>query len=150
MALPPDWHSTAPDNKGKEAGDIGHQEQGSTIAVHSVAVLPEHQGKRVGTTLMKAYIERIRDAATAERIALLAHRPLVSYYEKLGFDNAGPSSCTFGGGGWFNLVRTRLTPIPANVSFPAHSLDRSLNSNSRAARLCSLHFNLFARYPNEK
>jgi GNAT superfamily N-acetyltransferase len=113
IALPPDWRSTlttaSDDGKGKE--DLGHQEQGSTIAIHSLAVLPEHQGKRVGMTLMKAYIQRIRGAATANQIALLAHEPLIPFYQTLGFDNKGPSSCTFGGGGWFNLVRTHLCQI---------------------------------------
>jgi GNAT superfamily N-acetyltransferase len=83
---------------------LGHQDQGSTIAIHSLAVLPEHQGKGIGSTLLKAYIQRIKDAAIADRIALLSHDDLVPFYTALGFENSGVSDCTFGGGGWNDLV----------------------------------------------
>lgn len=105
MSYPPDWRtkrrSLADEN---EKEPLGHEDQGGTIAVHSLAVLPEHQGKKVGSTLMKAYIHRIKEANIAERIALIAHDHLIPFYEKLGFENRGPSNCTFGGGGWTNLV----------------------------------------------
>jgi len=105
MGIPPDWRtktSTLPDSTGAEP--LGHQDQGSTIAIHSLAVLPEHQGKRIGSTLMKAYIQRIKDAAVADRIALLAHDNLVPFYTALGFEDRGASDCTFGGGGWIDMV----------------------------------------------
>ncbi|OAX79291.1 hypothetical protein ACJ72_06393 [Emergomyces africanus] len=82
MGMPPNWHdkssSTLESCNGSEP--LGHQDQGSTIALHSLAVLPEHQGKRLGSTLLKAYIQRIRDAAIANRIALLAHAHLIPFY----------------------------------------------------------------------
>ncbi|PGH11002.1 hypothetical protein AJ79_05153 [Helicocarpus griseus UAMH5409] len=105
MGIPPDWRnksSTLPSNNGSEP--LGHQDQGATIALHSLAVLPEHQGKRLGSTLLKAYIQRIKDAAIANRIALLAHDHLIPFYTSLGFENRGLSDCTFGGGGWYSLV----------------------------------------------
>jgi predicted N-acetyltransferase YhbS len=83
---------------------LGHQDQGSTITIHSLAVLPEHQRKKVGSTLMKAYIQRIKDAAIADRIALLAHDHLVPFYTALGFENRGVSDCKFGGGGWKDMI----------------------------------------------
>jgi predicted N-acetyltransferase YhbS len=88
--------------------------------VHSLAVAVEHQKKGLGTVIMKAYIQRIKDSKIADRIALLAHDQLVGFYENLGFTNAGPSTCTFAGGGWNNMactpnlqslvVRAMLTP----------------------------------------
>ncbi len=82
----------------------GHQEQGGTIALHSLAVAKEHQRKGLGSILLKAYIERIKSAKIAERISLLAHGNLVKFYEGFGFVDEGPSGVTFGGGHWNSMV----------------------------------------------
>lgn len=103
MRLPKDWQAerwTYEDNQA-----VGHEEGGRTIAIHSLAVLPEHQGKQVGSTLLKSYIHRIREAQIADRIAIIAHDHLVPFYESFGFESRGPSKCQFGGGGWVDLVR---------------------------------------------
>ena len=44
----------------------------------------------------------------ADRIALLAHDPLVKMYEGLGFESRGKSNVKFGGGGWNDLVRCAI------------------------------------------
>lgn len=105
MKVPADWQTkkrSLPD--AGETEYLGHEDQGGTIALHSLAVKAEHQRKLVGSTLMKSYINRIKDAAIADRIALLAHDHMISFYESLGFENCGPSACTFGGGGWYDMV----------------------------------------------
>jgi GNAT superfamily N-acetyltransferase len=106
MALPSNWKqrkSSLP--SAEDAGEPqGHQERGGTICVHSLAVAKEHQGMGLGTILMKSYIQRIKDSKVAERVALLAHEHLVSFYVSLGFTDMGPSNATFGGGNWNNLV----------------------------------------------
>ena len=105
MNIPEDWQTrkrSLPD--AGEKNYVGHEDQGSTVALHSLAVKAEHQRKRVGSTLMKSYIQRIKEAQIADRIALLAHDHMVPFYEALGFENCGPSACTFGGGGWFDMV----------------------------------------------
>ena len=104
MELPAKWQTERMTIENGET--VGHDEYGSTIAIHSLAVLPEHQGKQVGSTLMKAYIQRIKDAQIADRISIIAHGPLVPFYESFGFENRGPSKCQFGGGGWVDLVRS--------------------------------------------
>ncbi|OJD14787.1 hypothetical protein AJ78_04909 [Emergomyces pasteurianus Ep9510] len=106
MGIPPNWRdkSSSTLESCNCSEPLGHQDQGSTIALHSLAVLPEHQGKRLGSTLLKAYIQRIKDAAIANRIALLAHEHLIPFYANLGFENRGLSDCTFGGGGWYSMV----------------------------------------------
>jgi GNAT superfamily N-acetyltransferase len=106
MGLPSDWEarrSSLP--RPGEEEPIGHQEEGRTIALHSLAVAVEHQKKGLGTVLMKAYIQRIKDSKIADRIAVLSHDHLVGFYEHLGFTNMGPSACVFGGGEWSNMVR---------------------------------------------
>ncbi|KAF3482857.1 uncharacterized protein GIQ15_02181 [Arthroderma uncinatum] len=105
MGVPKDWRSkksTLPAPGDDEP--IGHQDQGSTIAIHSLAVLPEHQDKGLGKMLIKSYIQRIQDAKIADRVVLLAHDHLLAFYTSLGFENVGRSKCTFGGGGWNDLV----------------------------------------------
>ena len=102
MQLPEDWRTERFSTKDGET--VGHDEYGSTIAIHSLAVRPEHQGKQVARTLMKAYIQRIKEAQIAERISIISHDHLVSFYESFGFENRGPSKCQFGGGGWVDLV----------------------------------------------
>lgn len=104
MKLPPNWEKER--FSVEDGHPIGHEETGPTICIHSLAVVPEHQGKQVGRTLMKAYIQRMKEAQVADRIALIAHDHLIKFYESLGFDNLGPSPCQFGGGGWFDMVCT--------------------------------------------
>lgn len=82
----------------------GHNQLGRTVCVHSLAVLPQFQGRGLGMLLMKAYIERIQTAAIADRLALLAHDELVPFYEKLGFRKVGKSEATFGGATWVDMV----------------------------------------------
>lgn len=98
MEVPTNW---------RESGlfeSSGHNEQGRTICIHSLAVLPAYQGKGLGSTLMKAYIQRIEQSQAADRIALLAHGELVGFYQTLGFKSIGPSKAQFGGGGWVDMV----------------------------------------------
>lgn len=106
MSLPDNWksrRSSLPGPGDKEA--LGHQEQGRTIAVHSVAVAIDHQKKGLGSVLFKAYIQRIKDSKIADRVALLAHDHLIKFYEGFGFVDMGPSACKFGGGNWNDMVR---------------------------------------------
>lgn len=104
MKLPANWKEERFTVENGET--IGHDEYSRTIALHSLAVLPEHQGKQVGSTLLKSYIQRIREAAIADRIVIIAHDNLIPFYEGFGFENRGPSDCKHGGGGWYDLVRT--------------------------------------------
>lgn len=104
MAIPSNTSLTSsePDSDGVRRG---HKEDGRTIAVHSLAVLPEYQGRGLGKTLVRAFLQRLESQGVGDRCALLSHEGLVPYYESLGFENKGRSEASFGGGGWFDLVR---------------------------------------------
>lgn len=83
---------------------MGHKEHGRTVAVHSLAVLPEFQRRGLGRLLMRSYIQRIESSQLADRIAILAHEELVPFYEGLGFERKGESKVQFGGGAWIDMV----------------------------------------------
>ncbi|KAL9106289.1 MAG: hypothetical protein Q9227_008688 [Pyrenula ochraceoflavens] len=105
MALPPDWETTKKTLPSDNNEDfLGHEDQGGTIAIHSLAVLPEHRGKGLGATLLKSYTDRIKDARIADRVALITHKQLIPFYEKLGFLNKGQSDVKHGGGNWYNMT----------------------------------------------
>lgn len=76
-----------------------------TIAVHSVVIVPEFQGRGVGKELVVAYVEYIRGLGLGfERVVLIAHDHLIRFYEGVGFVNFGIGGCLFAGGGWNDLV----------------------------------------------
>ncbi|KAF2452735.1 hypothetical protein BDY21DRAFT_375311 [Lineolata rhizophorae] len=83
---------------------VGNVDGGPTVALHSLAVLPEHQRKGLGRTLLRSYVQRLEAAEVADRVALLAREPLVPFYEGLGFRNLGRSESAYAGGGWFDMV----------------------------------------------
>ncbi|SLM33709.1 GNAT domain [Lasallia pustulata] len=102
MEIPSNWQSdlTRDDDDTK-----GHSENGRTLALHSLAVLPAFQNQGLGKTILKSYMQRMSSSGVADRIALLAHDGLVKFYESVGYVNKGKSGVTIGGGGWNNLVR---------------------------------------------
>lgn len=99
MDFPPEWRQGVSEHDRR-----GHQEKGRTIALHSLGVLPAYQRIGLGRTILKSYIQRMETSGVADRIALLAHGPLVEYYETFGFVNKGESVAQFGGGGWNDMV----------------------------------------------
>lgn len=99
MDYPRDWDSPHP-----KPSKVGHQEAGRTIVLHSVAILPQFQGRGLGRVLMQAYIQQMNGAGIADRLALIAHDHKMGWYERLGFQNKGPSKATFGHGGWYDMI----------------------------------------------
>nr|POE54445.1 putative n-acetyltransferase c9.02c [Quercus suber] len=83
---------------------FGHDPAGRTLCLHSLAVLPAFQRRGLARTLLRAYLQRMRDARVADRVALIAHQALIPYYESFGFRSLGPSTAQFGGGGWWDMV----------------------------------------------
>ncbi|KAI6875265.1 hypothetical protein KC334_g18351 [Hortaea werneckii] len=82
-----------------------HKEEGRTILIHSLAVLPQYQNLGLGRTLMESFLQRTEALGVADRAALITHEKLIPYYEKFGFQNKGLSGCKFAGGGWFDMIR---------------------------------------------
>jgi GNAT superfamily N-acetyltransferase len=61
------------DSPYQTASKVGHQEDGRTICLHSLGVLPRYQGLGLGRTIMTAYMQQMNGAGIADRIALIAH-----------------------------------------------------------------------------
>ncbi|EEU41506.1 uncharacterized protein NECHADRAFT_87656 [Fusarium vanettenii 77-13-4] len=98
MACPPEW-------KANPLADyeVGHKKNGTTIALHALAVSPSYQRSGFGKALMAAYIGQMKKAGRAERISILTYDRLVPYYQKLGFEHYGKSESEYAGVAWHDL-----------------------------------------------
>ncbi|KAI1265551.1 polyamine acetyltransferase, variant [Xylariaceae sp. FL1019] len=88
----------------KPPSELGNQENGRTLCIHSLAVHPKLQGVGLGKLIMKCYLQRVKNSALGERVALICQDYLVNYYKRFGFTHAGPSEAAFGGGGWQDMT----------------------------------------------
>ena len=94
-----------------------HVPGSSSVCIHSVCVAKEYQRKGLGLALLNEYVKRIEEAKTRgtvnyERILLITHEPLRTFYEKAGFEWVGKSPVVHGPESWFEMRRL-LTPSPA-------------------------------------
>lgn len=82
MAYPTDWRvavaaeskgsvEAANDCEGEVKVEVGHQEGGQTVALHSLAVLPRLHRCGLGQMLMKAYLDQMKTSGLVRRVALL-------------------------------------------------------------------------------
>lgn len=78
MDYPKDW-----DSEKSEPSNLGHQEAGRTIALHSIAVLPQFQGRGIGRVIIMAYMQQMNGAGIADRLALIAHEVGFFYSKNL-------------------------------------------------------------------
>jgi len=105
MDYPRDWKSS----HGKSS-EVGHQEDGRTVAIHSLAVAPRLQGCGLGKLIMKSYLQQINNSGTAERVALICQH--VSRSDFLGGRRADPP-IVFG-----DLLPTLRVPAPRREQVP--------------------------------
>ncbi|KAF2705519.1 acyl-CoA N-acyltransferase [Pleomassaria siparia CBS 279.74] len=99
MDFPSNWRT-----KYQLSPSTGHDEDGETVCLHSLAVHPDFQNQGLGKVLLLSWVQRIRDSGTGKRIALLCRERLVPFYERSGFKSLGPSKAQYGGGGWVDMI----------------------------------------------
>lgn len=99
MVIAPNWKSDP-----KADAGVGHRPSGRSIALHSLAVSPVHQGSGFGKAIMRAYIKQIQQTADVDRISILTYDRLVPYYKNLGFTHYGKSASEYAGIAWHDLV----------------------------------------------
>lgn len=66
-----------------------NDDSSNTIAIHSVVILPEYQKKNLATLLLTDYIQKMSNQEIADRIVVIAHEPLLPFYERIGFQLIG-------------------------------------------------------------
>lgn len=82
----------------------GHFEGSRTVGIHSVVIDPEWQGKNLGTLLLHDYIQKLSNQDLGDKVVIIAHKELIPFYEKIGFNNLGESDCKFGGDTWYDMA----------------------------------------------
>jgi len=66
MDYPKDWAA-----RGGRSADVGNQEDGRSVAVHSLAVLPQVHGCGIGKTILKSYLQYMHSSGIAEKVTLI-------------------------------------------------------------------------------
>ena len=82
-----------------------HEPTGTTLCIHSVVVSPELRRQGVGTSMLNAFVALVAEKAHAHRILLLCKRPLVGFYESVGFTKQGESSVQHGQDKWMLMAK---------------------------------------------
>jgi len=81
---------------------IGHDPNGKNMVIFALVVLPEYRGKGIAPRLVDEFANVSRKMGK-ESLLLLCKKPLVKYYEKLGFELLGLSKSRHGGAEWFQM-----------------------------------------------
>ncbi|SCU99804.1 LANO_0F03752g1_1 [Lachancea nothofagi CBS 11611] len=87
-----------------------HDEASGTVGIHSVVIALEHQKKNLATLLLTDYIQKLSNQEVGQRIVIIAHEPLVPFYERIGFQLHGEnrdvkSDPAFSKSKWCDMVR---------------------------------------------
>ncbi|CAM9089707.1 unnamed protein product [Chrysoparadoxa australica] len=83
-----------------------HDQSGTTLCIHSVAVGAAHRRRGFATVLLKAYLEEVSlQQPQLERVCLIAKGYLLHFYVSCGFDLVGASSVVHGKEQWFEMRR---------------------------------------------
>eukprot|EP00927_Polykrikos_kofoidii_P022499 TRINITY_DN20974_c0_g1_i1.p1 TRINITY_DN20974_c0_g1~~TRINITY_DN20974_c0_g1_i1.p1 ORF type:complete len:520 (-),score=98.72 TRINITY_DN20974_c0_g1_i1:149-1672(-) len=105
-----------------------HAPGGDSICIHSVVIADTHRRRGLARAMVLAYIDAIATdvdrCASARRLLLLAHAPLLGLYKQCGFEFFGPSKVTHGSELWFDMgldldVRRHLDFVQVDAFTPA-------------------------------
>ena len=77
------------------------------VCIHSIVVTSSHRRQKIGTTLLKRYINHVRDLKRYVMISLIAKENLLKFYKSCGFEVLGVSPVVHGKDQWYEL-RLRL------------------------------------------
>ena len=86
-----------------EPGGAG--ENGTTLAILGLAVLPDRRRQGIAAQLLHAYLDRARQGGM-ERVVLTCKENLIPFYEQFGFVNRGVSQSVHGGVVWYDMEYT--------------------------------------------
>ena len=80
-----------------------HQPQGRVVVIHSVTIAPHMRRKKLGGTMLKAYVVALAAEMEIDRILLLSKGHLLRFYQDCGFTLIGLSSVQHGLDHWFEM-----------------------------------------------
>lgn len=89
---------------------LTHNESSDTIAIHSLVIDKNYQKKNLATLLLTDYIQKLSNQEIGERIVIIAHEPLIPFYERVGFKVHGENRDVikdpeFASSKWIDMVR---------------------------------------------
>ncbi|WP_252107179.1 MULTISPECIES: GNAT family N-acetyltransferase [unclassified Halomonas] len=82
---------------------VGHDPAAPNVVIMSVVIDPAHQGKGYATTLMHAFVERMK-ALGKQTIHLMCKERHVELYRRMGYRYVKPSDSDHGGMAWHEMV----------------------------------------------
>lgn len=82
---------------------VGHSAEAPNVVIMSVVVDPAHQGQGYSTTLMTAFVQRMRKMGK-QTIHLMCKERHVPLYQRMGYQYVQPSPSDHGGMAWHEMV----------------------------------------------
>mmetsp|Transcript_30623 Transcript_30623/g.51580 ORF Transcript_30623/g.51580 Transcript_30623/m.51580 type:complete len:178 (+) Transcript_30623:101-634(+) len=81
-----------------------HDPDGELLCIHSVCVDENHRRTKVGSRMLKAYVNYVQQSTPqAKRLILICKETLIGFYDGCGFEMVGPSDVVHGREDWFEM-----------------------------------------------
>ncbi|CCD22523.1 polyamine acetyltransferase NDAI_0A03660 [Naumovozyma dairenensis CBS 421] len=93
-----------------ESMGLNHDESSDIVGIHSLVISPDYQKKNLATLLLTDYIQKLSNQDVGKKIVIIAHEPLVPFYERVGFKSVGDNQNVikdeaFASSKWINMER---------------------------------------------
>ncbi|KAJ1422618.1 hypothetical protein B484DRAFT_332161 [Ochromonadaceae sp. CCMP2298] len=80
-----------------------HKPEGNVLVIHSVTVSQNHRRNGLGSSMLKRYVQQIKENRRVDGILLLCKANLLSFYVGCGFSLVGLSHVVHGQNPWFEM-----------------------------------------------
>ncbi len=103
MAIPKLTKDDLPDPSVPGNNKVGHVEGSRVIGVHSVVIDQHYRGLKLGSLLLKDYLQKMNQQCVADKVVLIAKQKLVPFYKSVEFVDDGISDCKYADVEWHDL-----------------------------------------------
>ncbi|KAF6010784.1 hypothetical protein HII13_002897 [Brettanomyces bruxellensis] len=103
MAIPKLTKDDLPDPSVPGNSKVGHVEGSRVIGIHSVVIDQHYRGLKLGSLLLKDYLQKMNQQCVADKVVLIAKQKLVPFYKSVEFVDDGISDCKYAGVEWHDL-----------------------------------------------
>eukprot|EP01006_Ploeotia_vitrea_P051488 TRINITY_DN67564_c5_g1_i1.p1 TRINITY_DN67564_c5_g1~~TRINITY_DN67564_c5_g1_i1.p1 ORF type:complete len:164 (+),score=13.49 TRINITY_DN67564_c5_g1_i1:62-553(+) len=80
-----------------------HTSDGLNLCIHSVVIAPEYRRRGWATTMLKEYIQRMKQDKSIQVLSLISKEYLLGLYGGVGFKDLGVSSISHGKDQWHEM-----------------------------------------------